>query len=82
MIPLGVINGGLGLHIAGASSRLVGAYAAVAAVMGGLWILVSIMSEARRARGTQGVSELDGARGKSPVGRHRPRDASHSSYSQ
>jgi hypothetical protein len=53
MNPLGIINGGLGLRIAGASSRLVAAYAAVAAIMAGLWILVSILSEARRAKQTE-----------------------------
>lgn len=53
MIPLGIINGGLGLRIAGAPGRLVAAYAAVAAIMGGLWIAVSVMSEVRRAKQTE-----------------------------
>lgn len=50
MIPLGIINGGLGLHIAGASRLVKTAYAVVAGVLGGMWILVAVFSEVRRRR--------------------------------
>jgi sulfite exporter TauE/SafE len=56
MIPLGMINGGLGLRIAGASKEIVTAYAAVAAVLCSLWIIVAAVSEARRRRARQQVA--------------------------
>jgi len=50
MVPLGIVNGGLGLHIAGATKGIKAAYGAVAGVLGGLWILVAIFSEVKRRR--------------------------------
>jgi hypothetical protein len=50
MIPLGIINGGLGLRMAGASNGIKTAYGAVAGVLGGLWLLVAIFSEVRRRK--------------------------------
>jgi hypothetical protein len=48
MIPLGIINGGLGLKIAGASSTVKTAYAVVAGLIGGAWFLIALLSECRR----------------------------------
>ncbi|KAJ9142328.1 hypothetical protein NKR23_g7215 [Pleurostoma richardsiae] len=50
MVPLGIINGGLGLKLASASSDLKTAYAVVAGIMGGLWLLTAVVSELRRSR--------------------------------
>ncbi|GAB1319253.1 Cytochrome b561 domain-containing protein [Madurella fahalii] len=49
-IALGIINGGLGLHIANASNHAKIVYASVAAVMGALWVAVAIWAEVRRIR--------------------------------
>ncbi|KAH8903658.1 hypothetical protein BR93DRAFT_947285 [Coniochaeta sp. PMI_546] len=56
MIPLGIINGGLGLRIAGASKEIKTAYAVVAGVLGGLWISVAIFSEVRRRKAVKKTS--------------------------
>jgi hypothetical protein len=57
MIPLGIINGGLGLKLAGASNQIKIAYAVVAAVMFVLWVLFSILSSFRRRRQTRRSSK-------------------------
>jgi low temperature requirement protein LtrA len=49
-ITLGIINGGLGLHIARASDYHKRAYAIVAAIIWTLWMAVAIWSEIRRAK--------------------------------
>lgn len=63
LIPLGIINGGLGLHIAGASNEIKTAYTAVAGVLGGLWIIVAILSEVRRRRTVTNPSRRSSRRG-------------------
>ena len=50
MIPLGIVNGGLGLRIAGAPSRFKIAYAVVVALLAGLWIVVAVLGELKRRR--------------------------------
>jgi predicted Na+-dependent transporter len=50
MITLGIINGGLGLYLAGASQSLKTAYAVVAAVLWALWMLAAFAGEIRRCR--------------------------------
>ena len=49
-ITLGIANGGLGLWMAGASSRLKTAYVAVAVIMWVLWMLAAVWGELRRYR--------------------------------
>lgn len=69
LIPLGIINGGLGLHVSGASLPAKIAYAVVAGVMGLVWLLAACFGEARRARAARregrrhggAVSKGDGA---------------------
>ncbi|KAB5566090.1 hypothetical protein GE09DRAFT_1218367 [Coniochaeta sp. 2T2.1] len=50
MIPLGIINGGLGLKIAGAPSRFKIAYAVISSLLGALWIVVAVLGELKRRR--------------------------------
>lgn len=49
-IVLGIVNGGLGLRLAGARDTLKLAYTIVAAVLGGAWIVLAVLSECRKAR--------------------------------
>ncbi|KAI1819834.1 hypothetical protein F4861DRAFT_525477 [Xylaria intraflava] len=49
-ITLGIINGGLGLLLARADHGPVVAYAVVAGVMWGLWVLAAVAAECGRAR--------------------------------
>ncbi|KAK4099462.1 hypothetical protein N658DRAFT_487668 [Parathielavia hyrcaniae] len=49
-ITLGIVNGGLGLWIAGASGQIKVAYVACAAVMWTLWMLVALWAEWKRWR--------------------------------
>ncbi|KAK4194404.1 hypothetical protein QBC40DRAFT_213658 [Triangularia verruculosa] len=49
-IAIGIINGGLGLHLAQATNQKKTAYAAVAAVIGAIWIGVSIWAEVKRKK--------------------------------
>lgn len=51
LIILGIVNGGLGLHIAGASDTIKLAYTIVAAVLGGSWVVLAFFGEVRRAGG-------------------------------
>lgn len=51
VVILGIVNGGLGLQITGATDTVKLAYTIVAAVLGGAWIILSLFGEARRARG-------------------------------
>lgn len=62
-IPLGIINGGLGLHIAGAPREAKTAYAAVAGVLGGLWLVAAVFSEVRRRRRGSPRASRDGTWG-------------------
>lgn len=48
---MGIVNGGLGLQLAGASDTMKLAYTIVAAVLGGSWLILSLLAEARRVRG-------------------------------
>lgn len=57
-IILGIINGGLGLRLAGASETLKLAYTIVAAIMGGAWVMLALLSECRRGR-----NKVDSRRG-------------------
>ncbi|KAB5542808.1 hypothetical protein GE09DRAFT_1133444, partial [Coniochaeta sp. 2T2.1] len=56
MIPLGIINGGLGLRIAGAPSRFKIAYAVIAALLGALWIVAAVLGELKRRRESRKAS--------------------------
>ncbi|KAK0636553.1 hypothetical protein B0T17DRAFT_519367 [Bombardia bombarda] len=49
-VTLGIINGGLGLYLAGASTYYKRVYAIVAAIMWSLWMLIALWSEIRRMR--------------------------------
>jgi low temperature requirement protein LtrA len=49
-ITLGIINGGLGLYISNASAYYKRVYAIVAAVIGALWMVVSVWAEIRRLK--------------------------------
>ncbi|KAK3379139.1 hypothetical protein B0T24DRAFT_522608, partial [Lasiosphaeria ovina] len=49
-VTVGIINGGLGLQLAGASADRKRTYIIVAAVMWTLWMLVAIVAEMRRLR--------------------------------
>jgi sulfite exporter TauE/SafE len=49
-IVLGIVNGGLGLRLAGARETLELAYTIVAAIMGGAWVILALISECRRGR--------------------------------
>lgn len=72
LIPVGIINGGLGLRIAGASRQVKTAYAAVAGVLGGVWILVAVFSEVRRRRAAKQEAALQASRQENR--RDEPRD--------
>ncbi|KAK7747451.1 hypothetical protein SLS53_001706 [Cytospora paraplurivora] len=50
-IILGIVNGGLGLKLAGAADTVKLAYTIVAAIFGGTWIVLAVLSEFRKARG-------------------------------
>ncbi|KAL0943057.1 uncharacterized protein CTRU02_200943 [Colletotrichum truncatum] len=50
LIPLGIINGGLGLYISNSPKEFKIAYAVLAAVLGVSWILIAAVSEFRRGR--------------------------------
>ncbi|KAK4038395.1 hypothetical protein C8A01DRAFT_37638 [Parachaetomium inaequale] len=49
-ITLGIVNGGLGLYLSGASAYYTRVYVIVAAIMWALWMAVAIWAEIRRAR--------------------------------
>lgn len=49
-IVLGIVNGGLGLRLAGARDTLKLAYTIVAAILGGAWVILALISECRRGR--------------------------------
>ncbi|ROW07461.1 hypothetical protein VPNG_07131 [Cytospora leucostoma] len=50
-IILGIVNGGLGLKLAGAADTVKLAYTIVAAIFGGTWIVLAVLSEFRKQRG-------------------------------
>lgn len=50
-IILGIVNGGLGLKLARAADTVKLAYTIVAAVFGGTWAVLAVLSELRRQRG-------------------------------
>lgn len=47
---LGIINGGLGLQLAGAGETLKLAYTINAAIFGGTWIVLAVLTGCRRER--------------------------------
>ncbi|KAJ8122013.1 hypothetical protein O1611_g9950 [Lasiodiplodia mahajangana] len=57
LIVLGIINGGLGLQLAGASQSFVIAYSVVAAVIFTVYVGVAIFGEIKRARSTGSRNE-------------------------
>ncbi|KAI1855488.1 hypothetical protein JX266_000353 [Neoarthrinium moseri] len=65
LMLLGVINGGLGLQLAGAPGRLVVAYAVVSAVIGVLYAAIKLTTSFRKRRGAgaNGGSKIPGRRG-------------------
>ncbi|KAH0424745.1 integral membrane protein [Colletotrichum camelliae] len=63
LIPLGIINGGLGLYISNSPREFKIAYAVLAAVLGVAWILVAAISEFRRSRQPRQVVVEDDKRG-------------------
>lgn len=63
-IILGIINGGLGLRLAGARETLKLAYTIVAAIMGGAWVILALISECRRGRKKVGTRRGDGDQGR------------------
>ncbi|KAI1502360.1 hypothetical protein F5X99DRAFT_408090 [Biscogniauxia marginata] len=63
-VTLGIVNGGLGLGLAGASGGAVAAYSVVAAVVWALWMLAAVFGEVRRARG---IAEAEKGRGRRPA---------------
>jgi hypothetical protein len=50
MITLGIINGGLGLWLADASTTFIAAYSAIAGVMWMAWVIFAAMASFRRDR--------------------------------
>jgi hypothetical protein len=50
MITLGIINGGLGLQLTGASRSATIAYSVIAAIMWLLWAATAVFAESRRRR--------------------------------
>lgn len=50
LMPLGIINGGLGLYISNSPKGFKIAYAVLAAILGVAWIFVAVISESRRSR--------------------------------
>lgn len=49
-ILLGIVNGGLGLQVAGARDTAKLAYTIVAAIFGGTWVVLALLSEFRGRR--------------------------------
>lgn len=67
LIVLGIVNGGLGLRVADAPDMAKLAYTIVAAVLGAAWLLVSLLSAARRGRGRDALGRRakgDGEKGR------------------
>ncbi|KAF6797076.1 integral membrane protein, partial [Colletotrichum sojae] len=69
LIPLGIINGGLGLYISNSPKEFKIAYSVLAAVLGVSWILIAAISEFRRSRQPPIVSVEESKR--------RPADHTH-----
>ncbi|KAI0386011.1 hypothetical protein F5Y04DRAFT_161571 [Hypomontagnella monticulosa] len=55
-ITLGIINGGLGLRLAGASDSIIIAYSVVGGIAWLLWVVTAIMGEMQRRKKTVGHS--------------------------
>ena len=68
-ISLGIINGGLGLYLSGASAYHKRVYGIVAGIMWALWMGVAIWSEARRLRKNRQAT--DEVVSKGPTGSRR-----------
>jgi len=66
MLVLGVINGGLGLDLAGEDAKGEIAYGVIAGFFYLLWLLVVILTEVRRRRagaGVRGKASREGSSG-------------------
>ncbi|KAK3688248.1 hypothetical protein B0T22DRAFT_459034 [Podospora appendiculata] len=62
-VTLGIVNGGLGMNLAGASADRLRVYIIVAAVVWSVWMVVALWAEVRRARGGRLTeSALEGTR--------------------
>ncbi|KDN64106.1 putative integral membrane protein [Colletotrichum sublineola] len=72
LIPLGIINGGLGLYISNSPKEFKIAYAILAAVFGIAWIFVAVISESRRSRQPAVVVVEEHKLNRHPRGRHSP----------
>ncbi len=53
MITLGIINGGLGLYLAGAAQSLKIAYGVIAGIVWLVWMLLAVFGEIRRGGSTR-----------------------------
>lgn len=64
LITVGIINGGLGLHVSGADHDMKVAYAIVAAIVWALWMFALVLGETRRRkeRGDAGATMMTTAR--------------------
>ncbi|KAJ4393941.1 hypothetical protein N0V93_003158 [Gnomoniopsis smithogilvyi] len=51
LIILGIVNGGLGLKVSRASDMVKLAYTIVAAILGGAWLVITVLSEVRKSKG-------------------------------
>lgn len=58
-VTLGIINGGLGLNLAGASAERKKVYTIVAAVMWSLWMITAAFAELRRVRSRRAAEKVD-----------------------
>lgn len=51
LIVMGIVNGALGLKVSRASDMVKLAYTIVAGILGGAWLVITLLSEVRRSRG-------------------------------
>ncbi len=49
-VTVGIVNGGLGLYLSGASAYITKVYVIVAAIIWALWMAVALFAEIRRVR--------------------------------
>ncbi|ETS86683.1 hypothetical protein PFICI_00511 [Pestalotiopsis fici W106-1] len=71
LMSLGVINGGLGLQLAGASRGAVIAYAVVAAIVAAVYLAIKVFVAARRRRGSSTHRRGSSARAGEKIGGSR-----------
>ncbi|KAL1837001.1 hypothetical protein VTJ49DRAFT_4404 [Mycothermus thermophilus] len=58
-VTLGIINGGLGLHVSRAETRWVVAYSVVAGVIWVVWMALAVVGELKRRKRVTGESEVE-----------------------